>query len=95
MRNSLNFGDLEYSKIGLPSMETEQRIIVTADVFRWTRPTNRLAKHPTEYWAIDSSCVYAKANYSTRELVHDNENLVAFKYQRFAAKQIDTPQTIF
>ena len=36
MGHSLNFSDLEYSKIGLPPMETEQRIIVTADVFRRT-----------------------------------------------------------
>ena len=33
MGHSLNFSDLEYSKIGLPPMETKQRIIVTADVF--------------------------------------------------------------
>jgi len=55
---------------------------------------DRLAKHPTEYWAIDSSCVYAKANYSLGELIHDHENPVAPKYQRLAAKQIDALQTI-
>lgn len=36
MGHSLNFGDLEYPEIGLPPMETEQRIIVTADVSRRT-----------------------------------------------------------
>ena len=36
MGHSLYFGHLEYSNIGLPPMETEQRIIVTADVFRRT-----------------------------------------------------------
>ena len=95
MRHSLDFADLEYSKIGLPLMETEQRIIVTAEEFWQIGPTDRLAKHPTEYWTIDSSCVYAKANDLARELVHDDENPVALEYERFTAKQIDTPQTIF
>ncbi len=36
MGHSLNFSDLEYSKIGLTPMEPKQRIIVTADVFRRT-----------------------------------------------------------
>ena len=36
MGHSLNFGDLEIPEIGLPPMETEQRIIVTADESRRT-----------------------------------------------------------
>lgn len=91
----LDFANLEYPKIGLPPMEMEQRIVVTADVFGRIGPTDRLAKHPTEYWPIDSSCVHAKANNPSGELIHNDENPVALEYQRLAAKQIDTPQTIF
>ena len=95
MRHSLDFANLEYSKISLPPVETEQRIIVTAEVFRRIGSTDRLAKHPTEYRAIDSFCVYAKAYDSACELVHDHENPVALENERLAAKQIDAPQTVF
>ena len=33
VRNSFHFGYLEYSKVSLPSTESEQRIIIAADVF--------------------------------------------------------------
>ena len=95
VRHSLDFGDLEYSEIGLPPMEAEQRIIVTAEVFRRIGPTDRLAKHPTEYSTIDSPCVYPKADDLTRALVHNDENPVALENERLAAKQIDAPQTVF
>lgn len=94
-RHKLNFAYLEYSKIGLPPMEAEQRIIVTAKISRRIGPTDRLAKHLTECWAIDSSCAYANADDSAGELIHDHENPVALENERLAAKQIDAPQAVF
>ena len=34
MRHCLHFRYIEYSKIGLPAMESKQRIIVGAEIFR-------------------------------------------------------------
>ena len=34
VRHGLDFRDLEYSKISLPAMESEQRIMICAEVFR-------------------------------------------------------------
>ena len=46
--HSLHFGYLEYSKVGLPPMESEQRIMIAADVFWRTGPTDRTVEHPTK-----------------------------------------------
>ena len=42
MREGLDFLDLQYAKIGLPLRETEERIIVTAEVLQ--RPMPAMAK---------------------------------------------------
>jgi len=46
VRNSLDFGDPEYPKIGLPMVEAIQRIMIRAEVFWQTAPANRSMKHP-------------------------------------------------
>ena len=81
MGHSLNVGDLEYSKIGLPPMETEQRIIVTADVSWRPRAPDCPVEHSTQCGSIDGSSVYTKANNSAGELVHSDENPMPLKYQ--------------
>ena len=46
--HSLHIGYLEYSKVGLPPMESEQRIMIAADVFWRTGLTDRTVEHPTK-----------------------------------------------
>jgi len=86
MRHSFDLCDLKNSKIGRPLVETEQRIVIGAHVFRFFRSTSCLVEHPTEGWSIDTARMYAKANNSAGELVHDNENPVALEDQRLATK---------
>ena len=46
--HSLHFGYLEYSKVGLPPMEPEQRVMIATDVLRRTGATDRTVEHPTK-----------------------------------------------
>ncbi len=54
-----------------------------------------LAEHPTEGRTVDRASVYAKADNSSAELVHDDKHPVALKYQRLAAKQVNAEKTVF
>jgi hypothetical protein len=57
VRNSLDFGDLEYPKIGLPLVESIQRIMIRAEVFWQTAPANRSMKHPAQRHSIHDAAV--------------------------------------
>jgi hypothetical protein len=45
-RHSLDLGYVEYPKVRLPLMESVQRVMIRAEVFRRTLPANRPTKHP-------------------------------------------------
>ena len=92
VRHGFDFGNLKYSKICLPSVKSEQWVIIAADVFRQVGSTGRTIEHPTERESIDGTGVYAKANDSTCVLIHDNEYPMALKSERLTAEQINTPQ---
>src|SRR5258708_209273 len=94
VRNRLDFRHLEYSKIGLPLVESIQRIMIRAEIFGQTLPANRLMEHPAQRHPIDDAAVDAKPNQATRTLVHHNENPMCFQCGGFASEQIATPQTI-
>jgi hypothetical protein len=76
IRNRLDFRHLEYSKIGLPLVESIQRIMIRAEIFGQTLPANRSMEHPAQRHPIDDAAVDAKLNHATRTLVHHDENLV-------------------
>src|SRR6516165_714469 len=48
VRNRFDFLHFEYSKIGLPLVESIQRIMIRAEVFGQTLPANRSMKHPAQ-----------------------------------------------
>jgi hypothetical protein len=85
----------EYSKIGLPPMESEQGIIITTDISRRSGSTDRMVEHPAQRWSIDGTGLYAESNNSARELIHDDEHPMALQNEGFATEQIDAPQAIF
>src|SRR5450759_3758807 len=94
VRNRLDIGHLQHSKIGLPLMESIQRIMVGSEVFGQTLPANRSLEHPAQRDAVHDAAVDAKSNDATRELVHHDENPVCFQSCRFASEQVTTPQTV-
>ena len=84
VRNSLDFGYLKYAKIGLPLVESIQRIMIRAEVSWQTVAANRSMKHPAQRQSIHDAAVDAKPNEATRELVHHNENPMRSQGCRFA-----------
>src|SRR2546422_4600017 len=94
VRNRLDFRHLEYSQIGLPLVESIQRIMIRAEIFGLTLPANRSMEHPAQRHPIHDAAVDAKPNHATRTLVHYDENPMCSQCGGFAAEQIATPQTI-
>jgi hypothetical protein len=94
VRNRFDFRHLEYSKIGLPLVESIQRSMVGAEVFRQTWSANRPLKHPAQRHAVNHTAVGAKSKDATRKLVHHDENPVGSQSCRFASEQVTTPQTV-
>jgi hypothetical protein len=58
VRNNLDFGYLEYPKIGLPLVESIQRIMIRAEVFWQTAPANRSMKHSAQLHKL--SCMWPR-----------------------------------
>src|SRR5260370_13891591 len=94
VRNRLDFRHLEYSKIGLPLVESIQRIMIRAEIFGQTLAPNRSMEHPAQRHSIDDAAVDAKSNHATRTLVHHDENPMCSQRGGFASEQIAAPQTI-
>src|SRR6516164_11125640 len=94
VRNRLDFGDSEYSKSGLPLVESIQRIMIRAEVFGQTLPANRSMKHPAQRRSIHNAAVDAKPDDASRKLVHHNENPMCSQGCGFALEQIAAPQTV-
>ena len=74
VRNSFDFRHCEYPKVGLPLVESIQRIMIRAEAFWQTVPANRSMEHPAQRHSINNAVVDAKPNEATRKLVHHNEN---------------------
>ena len=83
-RGTLDFGYLEYPKIGLPLVESIQRIMIGAEVSWQTVAANRSMKHPAQRHSINHAIVDAKTNDATRKLVHHNKNPMRSQGCRFA-----------
>ncbi len=72
----LDFLDFEYSKIGLPLVEPEQRIVIGAEVLRSRLASNGLLEHPAQRHPIDDSGIHAQSNNPARVLVHYDQHPV-------------------
>src|ERR1700681_1362731 len=94
VRNRLDFRHIEHSKIGLPLVESIQRIMIRAEIFGQIMPAERSTEHPAQCPSIHDAAVYSKPNNATRKLVHYDENPVCCQCRGFAAEQIAAPQTI-
>jgi hypothetical protein len=59
-------------------MESEQRIIIAADVIWGTGPADRTVEHPTKRWPIHCASVHTEAYNLTCVLIHNDEHPMAF-----------------
>lgn len=84
--NRLDFRYLKDVKIGLPLMESIQRIVIRTEVFGQTAPADRLLKHPAQPRAVNDATLDAKANEATGKLVHHDQHPMGCQGGRFTAE---------
>jgi len=58
--NTLDFGYLQDPKIGLPLVESIQRIMIRAEIFGQTVPANRALEQPAQRHSIHDAAVDAQ-----------------------------------
>ena len=94
VRNCFDFFHFQNSKIGLPLLESVQRIMIRAEVFWQTLLANRPLEHPAQRGTVNRAEVNAKSDQATCKLVHHYENPMGSQDCGFASKQVATPQTV-
>src|ERR1017187_5404616 len=72
-RNRFDFGHSEHSEVGLPLMESIQRIMIRAKAFRRVVPGGRSLEHATQRDAVDDAGVSAETNDAPGKLVHHHQ----------------------
>ena len=95
MGHCLDFCYVQDAQIGLPLLESIQRIVVGAKVLRHrSTASNGLIEHPAERETIDHSGMDAEADDPASILIHVDQDPVSPQRGRFAPEQIDTPETV-
>ena len=95
VRHGLDFGHIQDSQVGLPSVKTIKRIVVGTEVFRHGAVASKgLVEHSAKSGAVDRAGVQAEPNDATSVLIHDDQNPVSPQHCRFAAKQVYAPETV-
>ena len=96
VRDGLDFCHLQYSQIGLPLVESIERIIVGAQILRQPAlASDGAVEHPTECHTIDRARMDAEPNYPARVLIHDDQDPVGPQRGRLTPEQICTPEAVF
>src|SRR5204862_5515775 len=78
VRDRLNFLNFEYPRVRLPLVESIQRVMVRAEVFRQTVRTDCSLKDTAQRDSVHCATLNAKPENTTGELVHDHEDLNGF-----------------
>ncbi|MFT5394401.1 MAG: hypothetical protein ACI8PT_004612 [Gammaproteobacteria bacterium] len=92
--NRFDFVDFQYPQVGLPAMKLKQRVLIGTEISRWTLPIKNVIEHAAHGGPIDVTAMNAEPDYATRELIHEDQYPVRIEHDRFAAKEVGTPQAI-
>src|SRR6202158_4275046 len=87
----LNF---EYPQVRWPAMESEQRIVVRAQMLRERLSRYGVVEHATDRHAVDVRRLDANADDPAREQIHYEHDPVALEHNRFTSEQIDAPHAV-
>src|SRR5215831_20661118 len=94
IRDGFDFRDAKDSEVGTPLMKLIQGIVIGTQIFRKAGTSNGLLEHPAERQAIDDARLNSKPDDSPRVLVHHDEHPIRSQDDRFASKQVETPQAV-
>ena len=94
VRHRLDFPDVENPQVRLPLMKPVPRIMVGTEVGRRGLAARRAIEHPAQRHPVHTATVHAETDNPPCPVVHHDEYPVRVEDDRFASKQIDTPQTV-
>jgi hypothetical protein len=89
-----DFFNLEYPQIRSPAMESEQRIVVRAEMLREPLSRCGVVEHATSRDAIDVRRLGADADDPACEVIHHNHDPIALEHNGLTSEQIDAPQAV-
>jgi hypothetical protein len=92
VRNCFDFGDFQDPKVGLPLMESVQRVVIRTEVLRKAVAANRSLEHPAQHYSIHDAAVDAEADDAPSKLIHHDQNPMRSQGGGLASKQVATPQ---
>ncbi len=95
IRYSLDLRNLDNPEIGFPLVESEQRVMVRAQISWAPGSTDDAVEHAADCGPIEYFCIDGEANDSSGKLIHNHHYPMGFEDQRFTSKKIHTPQTVF
>ena len=87
--NGLDLLDLEDAQVREPAVKAKQRVMISAEVFRWWLAGNGTIEHPAYGDAVDVCALDAEADEASCKHVHDQHYPVTAQENRFAAEEID------
>jgi hypothetical protein len=90
----LDFFNLEYPRIRSPAMESEQRIVVRAQMLRKRLSRYGVVEHATDRHAVDVRRLDANADEPACEQIHYDNDPVALEHDGLTSEQIDAPQAV-
>jgi hypothetical protein len=93
VRNRLDLLDLEYSQIGEPTVESEQRIMIGTESLRFGLTDRGATEHSANRNAVDGGALDAEADDATGKYVHDQHDPMAAHQDRFNKKHTNSPPT--
>lgn len=68
------------AKIGFPTMELEQRIMIGAEMTRQSQfAGDGTIEHPADRWTVDCTWFHCEADNSSDEPVHDDRHSVSLR----------------
>src|SRR6516164_2418418 len=94
IRNHLDLRYLKDSKVGLPLMESIERIMIRTEVFRQVVPAQGPLEHPAQRAAVDSAGADAEPDDTAGKLIHHHQHPMSSQDNGLASEQVEAPQAV-
>ncbi len=95
VKNCFDLFNLEDTKVRLPLVIGEERVVIGAQILGDTLLRNGVVEHAAKRSAIDVAGLDAEADDPPGELIHNNQNPMGLEADRLAAKQINASEAVF
>jgi len=94
VRNRFDRIDLQNPQVGEPPVKAKQRIVVSAEVFRWWLTRGCVIEHSANRDSINVCGLDTEADDAAAKDIHDQHHPMAAQQDRFDTEQIDALQAV-